>query len=62
MCNTLNSKTMMKLKPYGKNGVMGTKDIQNIVICKLRLINTKTFVDVCIRMTLVVLAEICQAD
>lgn len=62
MCNTLNGKTTMKLKLYGKNGVMGTKDIQNITICKLKINKHKTFVEVCIRMTLEVLAEICQAD
>jgi len=26
----------MKLKPYGKSGVIGTKDIQNMKICKLK--------------------------
>jgi len=26
----------MKLKPYGKSGVMGTKDIKNMKIYKLK--------------------------
>ena len=36
------------LRPYGKNGFRGTKDRQNIIICKV-MINkhTNIYVDVC---------------
>ena len=49
-----------KLRPYGKNGYMGTKGTHNIVKCKLIVNNHEKIVFMLISMMLAFLAENCQ--
>jgi hypothetical protein len=54
----------MKLRPYGKNGVMGTEDTLTMIICKLmtELLNTKISMLVFTGITSVFLVKSCHSD
>lgn len=50
----------MKLRPYGKNGYMGTKGKHNIMKCKLIVNKHEKIVFMLIGMMLAFLVENCQ--
>jgi len=52
----------IKLRPFGKNGYMGTKGTHNIMKCKLIVNKHEKIVFILIGMTLAFLAEKCQDD
>jgi len=49
-----------KLRPYGKNGYMGTKGIHNVMKCKLIVNKNEKIVFMLIGMMLAFLVENCQ--